>query len=170
MRCFGRRKIESSPLFESAESPALSIPATREGESGAMGGGAGIRRGPCIGEERVRRWYGAGCPLGETFNRLAANAFKMAGSVRSPLIAGARIRWRRTGCFARFMDSLGHSPAKLSCLSGSGLRVPGGLARNQSFGGSLPDSRGNSEWDCVFETLRRYRYKQRQKAALHIYI
>lgn len=29
----------------------------------------------------------AGCPLGETFNRLVANAFKMASPVRSALIA-----------------------------------------------------------------------------------
>ena len=29
----------------------------------------------------------------------------------------------------RFIDSLGHPPVKLSCLSGSGLRVPQGLCR-----------------------------------------
>lgn len=46
---------------------------------------------------------------------------------------GAWKRWRRTGCFARFMDSLGRSPAKLSCLSGSGLRVPGGPCQESIF-------------------------------------
>jgi len=73
--------------FESAELPTLSILATREGESR---GGDGRKEEVCIGEKRVRRWYGAGCPLGETFNRLVANAFKMAGSVRSALIAAVR--------------------------------------------------------------------------------
>lgn len=57
------------------------------GNTHARGWKAG---GTCIGEKRVRRRYGAGCPLGETFNRLAANAFKMASPVRSALIAAER--------------------------------------------------------------------------------
>lgn len=40
----------------------------------------------------------------------------------------ARIRGGGRVASQQFMDSLGRSPAKLSCLSGSGLRGPGGLS------------------------------------------
>lgn len=86
MRCRAEENRIVAAL-ESAELLTLSILATREGESVR---GRGETREVCTGEKRVRRRYGIGCPLGETFNRLVANAFKMAGLVRSALIAAER--------------------------------------------------------------------------------
>lgn len=131
-------------------------------------GGDG-QSGPCIGEKRVRRWYGAGCPLGETFNRLAANAFKMADSVRSSLIV-AELGYGGDGRVASRDLWIPWDVLSRNCLVYRDLVLEylEDLARNQSSGRSLPFSRRNSEWDCVFIILGRYRYKQSQKHSKYI--
>lgn len=128
---FERKKIESSPL--STRSNCRFQFSRHARVSWKEDGRDGRKEEVWIGEKRVRRCYGVGCPLGETFNRLVANAFKMAGLVRSALIAAERIRDSGRVASSRFMDSLGRPPVKLSCLSRPGLRVPEGLCQESIF-------------------------------------
>lgn len=97
---------------------------------GRIGGGAGDKKRALHrrekGPEVIRRWMSAWGDI-QSFGgkRLQDGGFGPIASNRS----GAR----SYGCFARFMDSLGHSLAKLSCLSGPGLRVPGGPCQESIF-------------------------------------
>lgn len=61
--------------------------------------------------------------------RLQDGGFGPIGSNRG----GAWIRDSGRVASPRFMDSLGHPPVKLSCLSRPGLRVPGGLCQESIF-------------------------------------
>lgn len=73
-------KIESSSVSVSM----LSIPATRSRRWEERR--RKRKRGGAHGANRT-----GGCPLGDTFNRLAANAFKMASTARNPLIDRSRV-------------------------------------------------------------------------------
>lgn len=61
--------------------------------------------------------------------RLQDGGFGPIGSNRG----GARIRDSGRVASARFMDSLGRPPLKLSCLSELGLRVPRGPCQRSIF-------------------------------------
>lgn len=63
--------------------------------------------------------------------RLQDGGFGPIGSNRSGV--PPRIRGGGRVASIRFIDSLGHPPVKLSCLSGSGLRVPQGLCQESIF-------------------------------------
>lgn len=88
--------------------------------------------------------------------RLQDGGFGPIGSNRG----GARIRGGGRVASLRFIDSLGRPPVKLSCLSGSGLRVPEGLCQKSIFRrNSPPRFSGKNLGDCVLKTFGIHRSK-----------
>lgn len=93
--------------------------------------------------------------------RLQDGGFGPIGSNRG----GARIRDSGRVALLRFMDSLGRSPVKLSCLSGSGLRVPEGPCQESIFR-RISTSRFSRKipGDCVLKTSRAHCSKERSES------